>query len=494
VARIAGVPLRVTPTSIRLRSGLSSTDAERFTYEVPVLRAGDALVLPAVSRTHLWRNGASVDFLPLTGLQLRMDLNSQRDLRDYGDSTVLGRVAQAERRSLLGLDVGFESQRTLSSLVAVSPTTRGWLRPRATYSSTFALSRDANARDPVREIGDTAGAFHIPAAFSNSRRVDVGAQLDAPALGRALFPDSGALARAFARITSADVSIARTQSSTFTRAGFAPDLGYQLALGGFDDFRRQGPLLAGSAGDNTAVTAAGAATLPLGFRVTSSYRRAAGTTWVLRTDQQVPIETESREWPMGAIAWNATPSRRFLTSLTAQLGFRRTLARTEQPGLIGGSGPTVTETYARSLAPSVTLTWAGGILTGGDAVLERGQQSVAGNLFRSARSQYNVNVAFTVRLPSGLVRLPMPIRASARVSRARNTTCLQTAGQEECVPYVDSRQTQGNLTFDTNFPPNISAGFQMAYVLNEERQASRRVRQIAVTAFVNLATTVGRLQ
>jgi hypothetical protein len=34
----------------------------------------------------------------------------------------------------------------------------------------------------------------------------------------------------------------------------------------------------------------------------------------------------------------------------------------------------------------------------------------------------------------------------------------------------------------------------MAYVLNEERQASRRVRQIAVTAFVNLATTVGRLQ
>jgi hypothetical protein len=88
----------------------------------------------------------------------------------------------------------------------------------------------------------------------------------------------------------------------------------------------------------------------------------------------------------------------------------------------------------------------------------------------------------------------MPVRANIRFSRATNTTCLRTTGTTTCVPYLDSRQTQGNLTLDTDFPPNVSAGFQMAYVLNEERQASRKIRQIAFTAFVSLATTVGRLQ
>jgi hypothetical protein len=187
-------------------------------------------------------------------------------------------------------------------------------------------------------------------------------------------------------------------------------------------------------------------------------------------------------------------SRPPVTSFTAQMGYRRALSRTQQLSLEAATEATVTQTLSRSLAPAVTLTWTGGVLTAGDAVVERSEQLAAGNLFRSERAQYNVNVGFAVRVPTGIARLPMPIRANARFSRARNTTCLQAAGATECVPFVDSRQTQANLTLDTDFPPNISAGLQMAYVLNEERQASRKVRQIAITAFVNLATTVGRLQ
>jgi hypothetical protein len=490
-ARVAGVPIRVTPTAVRLRSGLTGSDAERTVFDVPVVRPGDADVVPTVSQSQLWRNSGTVDFLPLSGLQLRVDLASQRDLRDYGDSTTLGRLADLERKQLLGVDVGLESQRSLNSLVAFSLPGRGWLRPRATLGSAFSLSRDPNARDPIREIGDTAGAFRIPTNFSNNRRLDLGAQLDAGRLARAVFGDSAGLARALARLTTADVSVAQIRSSTFSRVGFTPSLAYQLALGGADDFRRQGDRLAGSASDNVSVAANGAALLPLGIRVTTAFRHSTGTAWVLRTDRQVPIETESREWPTGSIGWTLSPSR-VLTSLSAQLGFREMLTRSVQPGVV--SGGTVNENVARSLAPSVTLTWAGGILTSADATLERADQVSAGNLFRSERAQYNVNVGFAMRVPTGLARLPMPIRAMARFSRSRNTTCLRSAGQEDCLPFIDSRQTTGNITFDTDFPPNVSAGLQMAYVLNEERQASRRVRQIVVTAFVNLATTVGRLQ
>jgi hypothetical protein len=491
--RIAGIPVRLTPTSVRFRSGVAASDAERFTFEVPVLRPSDAAVLPARSQTRAWRNAGTVDLAPLTGVQLRVDATTLRDLRDYGDSTAIGRLAQLERRSLLGVDVGFESQRSLSSLIALVPPWRGWLRPRATYASTFALARDPNARDPVREIGDTAGAFRIPTAFSNSRRVDLGAQLDAGRLGRKLFGDSSGVARALARITSSDVALSKTRASTFTRVAFTPDLSYQLALGGLDAFRAQQGILAGSASDNTAITAGAGGNFPLGLRATTSYRHTVGTSWIRRSDQQVPLRTQSDEWPSGAVSWTLPPVGP-ITSLTAQLGLRRTAARSEQRGIINAAEATITETQARSLSPSLTMTWIGGLLTSGDAIVERSEQTTAGNLFRSERAQYNVNVGFAVRVPTGLARLPMPVRANIRFSRATNTTCLRTTGTTTCVPYLDSRQTQGNLTLDTDFPPNVSAGFQMAYVLNEERQASRKIRQIAFTAFVSLATTVGRLQ
>src|SRR5439155_815717 len=67
-------------------------------------------------------------------------------------------------------------------------------------------------------------------------------------------------------------------------------------------------------------------------------------------------------------------------------------------------------------------------------------------------------------------------------------------GQADCVAYVDSRQTQMQLSLDTDLPPTLSAGFQMAYLVNDERQANRKTSQLVITAFVELHTSVGQLQ
>ena len=60
--------------------------------------------------------------------------------------------------------------------------------------------------------------------------------------------------------------------------------------------------------------------------------------------------------------------------------------------------------------------------------------------------------------------------------------------------YVDSRQSQTQLTMDTDFPPSLSAGLQMAYVVNEERQFNTKTAQLVITAFVQLTTSVGQLR
>jgi hypothetical protein len=47
---------------------------------------------------------------------------------------------------------------------------------------------------------------------------------------------------------------------------------------------------------------------------------------------------------------------------------------------------------------------------------------------------------------------------------------------------------------DTDLPSSMTAGLQMAYVLNEERQSNRKISQFVITAFVQLSTSVGQLR
>ncbi len=497
VMHIAGRPVRLNPSAIRLRSGFVRSDAERFTYDVPVFRATDTFP-PALSRSRLWRNAGSMDLLPVNGVQMRFDVASTRDLRDYGDSTTIGRLMQQGRRSLLGQDIGIETQRTFGTNVNVTPSLGTWIRPRASLSSVFSFTRDPNARQPVRELGDTAGAFRVPAAFTNLRRLEAGTQLDPRRLAQAVFGDSAAVARWLGHLGGLDVSYSRQRMSSFSRAGDFPAFSYQLGLGSIDAFRRTAGLDAASALENSTLTAGGSATLVLGLRLNATYRSTSGVTWALRANQQVPICTRTRDWPNGTLSWSVTPSRRnigrVLSSLTAQATYRSSESVNEQAtcGLAGSVS--INSSTERAVTPSLTLNWAGGVLTGYDASRTRSDQVSAGNLFKNDRNQQNATVDFTFRSPAAFGRRRSNIRTSFRYSLTSNTLCLRSAGQLDCVPFVDSRQVQGQLTMDTDLPPNMSAGLQMAYLLNEERQTNRKIRQIVITAFVQLATSVGQLR
>jgi hypothetical protein len=489
---------RITPTAVRLQSSLAQADGTRSTFGVPIARDSDALITPTRSQSKAWRNSGSLDLLPLTGLQLRVSTVSQRDLHDYGDSTGMGRLVREERGSFLGQNAGIETQRSVSTFLSATPRLVSWLRPRLSLSTFFTLNRDPNAPNPVRDIGDSAGGFHIPAAFTNSRRLDLGAQLDTRRLGQRLFGDSAALARLFARLTNLDVSYGRSYSSTYFGAPFVPSLGYQLAAGGFDSFRRQGGIPAGSASDNLSLNAAGAAQLPLGLRVSANYQRVRGVSWVLRGDDQVPLQTTSEEWPSAVASWTFTPPRasvgRLIRGFTARFTYRRRETSSAQILFSESGSGALTQTTERNVAPSVAVTWPAGVSTSYDLARVSSDAVNAGNLFRTTRSQQNAGLAFNFRPPARIARLKNVIRASAHYTTIRNAVCLQAIGQATCIPYVDSRQSQTQVTFDTDFPPSLSAGFQMAYLVNDERQTNHKTAQLVITAFVNLSTSVGQIR
>src|SRR5207247_1966245 len=132
-----GGGIRLAPAAVRFHSGLAGDEGSRLTYAVPVARVADSGLAPALSRSRVWRNSGGLDFLPLRGLQLRVDAASLRDLRDYGDSTTIARLMRQERRTLLGQDVGVETQRTITTAVTATPQVGAWLRPRAAVVTSF---------------------------------------------------------------------------------------------------------------------------------------------------------------------------------------------------------------------------------------------------------------------------------------------------------------------------------------------------------------------
>src|SRR5439155_15069049 len=139
----------------RLASGLTRDESNSTAYLFPVLRSDDALLQPTLALNHLWRNSAGLTWQPLGMLSLSSDLTSTRDLRVYSDSTPIGRLAYNERRFFLGMPVGVERDRALTTAVALTPNLASWLRPRFLTSSNFVLSRTLSSRDPVRADGDS---------------------------------------------------------------------------------------------------------------------------------------------------------------------------------------------------------------------------------------------------------------------------------------------------------------------------------------------------
>jgi len=497
--RVGGASLRLNPSRIHFRSGLAGTDATRFTFLVPIQQAGDT-ARAAISQTRAWQNSGGVQLTPVTGMQVGLDAVSTRDLRDYGDSTTMGRLIRQQGASLLGNAIGLETQRLVTTSLSLTPRVNAWIRPRASVGSSFAFTRDPNARQPARAEGDTAGEFRVPAAFSNARRVETGAQLDTRRLAQAVFGDSSGVADWLGHITGLDVTYSAQQGSTFSLATETPSAGYQLALGGFDAFRQVDGLLATSAAQNTTLSTGGVAVLPMGLRANATYRLSRGVIWTLRTGEQIPIRNRTEEWPNGSVSWSFTPRRlvsRLLSNVNARVGYRRAESINEQPTFAGSGGSSgsvaVNSTVDKTFTPSASVTWVGGVFTTFDLSRATSDRVSAGNLFRTVRTAHNASVTFSFRPPTK-GRWRSNIRTTAGYSVAANTTCLRRAGQGACVPYVDSRQTQAQLTMDTDLPTNMSAGLQMAYVLNEERQTNRKSSQFVITAFVQLSTSVGQIR
>lgn len=485
---LSSATFSLVPSNIRLTSGLTKNQADYSLFAVPVARSDDAAITPTISLTHLWRNSGGLTWQPLGMLSLTGDLTSTRDLRVYPDSTALGRLAYQERRFFIGVPVGVERDRTLTTALSLTPRLSSWLRPRFTSASSFLLSRTLSSRDPVRELGDS-GAFILPQTLNNARTREIGVSLDLSRALRQIVSDSSGVGKAVAKVRPLDFSTRLGRTSTYDLTAFEPDLGFMLGLGGRDAFLGHDGESARGATETRSATISSGADLPLGFSATVSYSLTRTDRFQLVGDGFSETVTRQREWPVGTLRWNRTFAGGPLTLVAAGAGIRRRQGTSSQPSGSGAVATNAISSYA--LTPDLQFGFRNGLgLTLGMATRSQRTES-NGNATELDQDDLTGSLTYSFALPAAISRLRKQVRSTLTALSSKTLTCLEQRNDPVCMVVSDVRRLEVRGGLDTDLLKTVSGGLQFGYSLSDARHVSRRTSQIFLLLTFQLSLYAG---
>jgi hypothetical protein len=478
---LANARLSQLPDRINFTSNLSRSAGNMTAYLVPITRIQDTLLLPTTSLQHLWTNSAVTTWRPLGALTLSANWSSTRDLREYPDSTSLGRLTNASRQTLAGIDVGDERDRVVGTTIGFTPTLASWLRPRFSTTSSFILSRSLTSRSPVQVDGDTAGAYILPQTLNNARTNQVGVTVEPATLVRRLFGDSAAITRYLARVQPVDGQLTHSLSSTYDLATFDPGFGYQLGMGGLDDFLSQGGQAAIGAAEIGTAQFDASIDLPLGLTATSRYRATDADRYQRSTDGRFLVLTsEQVDWPDLTVRWSRT-NLGPLTLLSLSGNVRDREVRSTVPSFDISEPPSIDETTTRSFRPDIQLLFRNGVSVTGSFESSGGGRLTGGR--RTTRDQFtwNANLQWSVRLPGSVSGLRKPLTTSLQANGFSTSECLEVDGGAACEIISDIRRTGASLTLGTDVVGSVRGELAAAYVVNELRHLDRMTSTLTLS-------------
>jgi hypothetical protein len=485
---VTGSVFSLTPSSVRLSSGLTRNEQLLTSYTVPVFREADAALTPTLALQHLWRNAAGLTWQPLGMLTLNGDLSSTRDLRVYDDSSSIGRLAYQNRRFFLGMPVGVERDRSLTTSITLAPRLSSWLRPRYVRSSGFVLSRSLNSRDPVRGINDTLGPFILPQTLNNSRTRELGASVDFGRGLRQLVGDSSRVGRLLRRFRPADITNRVTLTSTYDLAAFDPDLGFMLGNGGLDQFLSHNGETARGASETRTTSFGTGAELPLGLSASVTY----GLTRVLRYqgvgDGIAQITTRQVEWPVGNLRWSLPFAKGPLSLIGLGTQLRMREGQSVQENRTGAA---VTVTRSSTLSPDAQITLRNGLAMSGSYSALRQINEANGNLTRLVQNDMQGSLSYSFTLPTMLSRERRLARSSLTALSTVARGCLLRPGQGECSVTSDTRRHELRGGIDTDLARSVTAGLQVGYTVNDARHLDTRTSQLFLLATFQLSLFAG---
>ncbi|MBA2706878.1 MAG: cell surface protein SprA [Gemmatimonadaceae bacterium] len=502
---------RWSPAELHITSVYSRSSDRRAAFLKPASAIED-LPRQIAGLTSTWRNGTTLQMRPSKTFSGRLDFNSVRDLRGYGENTALGVVTGTDRQRLLFADTGIERERELQAGFNYSPAVFSWLRPRVDFGSSYNMLRDPNSLSFLR-VEDSVGTVRLPRRLGSSQTTTAGVTLDLPRVAQTYVDSGRFLRRVMTAIQPIDVNYNRSLVSVFDQTPFAPPVSYQLAFGGVGRFRELGGRPATSAGLITQLSANHTVILPFGASVANRYQLINARNWTRRLDDSHAIADGTQiVFPDVALRWSMKPDRlrRVISSVggsaravqTRQINTRQPeVPRFVTPGAGDDDaepGPVAdrAETVLRSYPASLSVVFAGArplSTTLGYAISQRREN-------RPGLSAQNASADMSVEISKPWA---VPAQWSLR-SDIRTRLSYQDAHGDNFVfnPLIASRESRlsdnGRRAFsfsaDTDVAENLSSSFVFSRVESFDKNLNRRFIQTVLSAVLQLQFFAGDLK
>jgi hypothetical protein len=502
---------RWAPAELHVTSVYSRGSDNRSAFLKPA-EAFDDIPRRITGLTSTWRNGTSFQLRPSKTLSGRLDFNSIRDLRNYGDNTALGIITGTDRGRIFGTDAGLERERDIQAGFSYTPTVSSWVRPRLDFGSNYNMLRDPNTLSFLR-VEDSVNSLRLPRRLGSSQTATAAVTLDLPKAAELYFDSTGLMRRLFTAIQPIDVTYNRSLLSVFDQSPFSPPLSYQLAFGGVDRFKEIGGSPATSAGLIHQLSANHTILLPFGASIADRYQLISARNWTRRIDDSQAITDGTQVvFPDLSLRWSMKPDR--LRRVISSIGGSARAVQTRQintrepefidvppvnaEGLTGLPASVVdrAETVVRSYPASVSVVFAGAkplSANVGYAFSQR-RETRPGLSSKNANRDVNVEIAKPwTAPPSWKLRSDIRTRVSYQNTHGDNFVLNPLTLSRES-RLSDNGRRAFSVSADTDVAENLSSSFVFSRVESFDKNLNRNFTQTVLSAVLHLQFFGGDLK
>ncbi len=451
----------------------------------PGLDPGFSSVNPrgdAVSAPEGWLDSRGrIAFEPGGTLTASLDMVSERDLLDPGVSAPDARVASllaAERRRLLGMDLGWETRRQMLARVGLRPEPIPGMRLEISGQSRFGSDRSAGvvrlATSPVVDPGALLRNVRVERDLRVGMLLDAGvlvfgrvpttrpADPDAEAGPAGIpappgIPSPGAIERVIRAVSPLNLVVQDGVVSAFFREDVDPGAGFQFGLGGASDLAFLGTVRAASVVERRALTAGSGLRLPASFFLNVNLQ----DTEVTSLDRRSQRDGRTRSWPDVRAGASNLPLPADWEGMLERVAFTSGVLRIREE-VSYGEGLQARSRSETRIPVELTLEWAAGVTARYRGTVGRGEGIDPTG--RTGREQSDHGLSLETRLrPRGGLDSAMggSFRLAFLAQYSRLEECRVPSGTEACVPFLERQTRSVSLGLDT-FVSGFEVGGQVS--------------------------------
>ena len=464
--KVLGSRLRWSPERVSVGTSYTRIDSRIQRFDRIVEHEDDSLALVTRAPREAFQTAADVRFRPMPALSASLTIATVRDVLPPEDAVTDQRVRaliRDERTRAAGLDLGWETNRSLETRVSFRPNVFSWLTSDFDWNTVYRSDRNANLLD--RQIFDGDTTLTLARNASGRRDWRANFSLDPTRMVESwLGPgeeDDPASISEFRSVVGALRPVTVTYRdgivSRFNREGIDPELGYQFGFGGPEGFRFIQGDTAATLTDRSAWTLGTGVVLPGGFGIDAGFQQTEATTLDTRSDRRTVL----RRWPdvRARLPALTLPAATKIRSVSISSGITRIERETE----FGGQGLQRRFDEDVQIPLNVSVVWRGTLVTSYRGAFREGRGVDPTGKTERDRREHHITVSSLFVPPGGLARrLDRAVRVSLLAGYTSERECRTTTAREECVAFIDQILRSVSLALDTSVG-GFEMGVQMSY-------------------------------